>query len=121
MVSRSPLGRERGQALYGVRCSWLSPGRLVYEPYPLIMRYPVGTVAGRYGERYCLIHGGEGDRHGILPEHRQLHLLVHLWMKEPGLGGSLLLLSHLLLLTHRKTQNPSRPGAEGTRSFWLLC
>lgn len=118
----STMSRERGQALYGVRCSGLRPGWLVYEPYPLIVWYPVGTVAGRYGERYCLIHGGEGDHHRVLPEHRQLHLIIHLWMKEPGLRGSLLPLSHLLLLTYGKTQNPSWPGAEGAvRSLWLWC
>ena len=57
------------------------------------MPYPVGTVVGRYSECYCLTQGGEGDHDRVLPQHRQLHLLIHLQMKKPVLSRTLLLLS----------------------------
>ena len=89
------------------------------------MPYPVGTVVGRYSECYCLTQGGEGDHDGVLPQHRQLHLLIHLQMKKPVLSRTLLLLSlpsPTLPDLPTKQKKPSFLGTKGTeKSFWFLC
>lgn len=137
MMSRNPLGRERGRVLHGVQVggggrrnkSIETPWRRASVPglrYLFIVSYPVGTVVGRHSECYRLIHGCEGDRDGVLPQHRQLHLLIHLQMKKPGLSRPLPLSSpphnthtHTPpFLTYHKAQNPSWLGTEGgVKSF----
>lgn len=96
-----------------LRCPGVKPGAWSALPYPFIVPYTMGTVVGRYSECDSLIQRGEGDHDGVLPQHHQLHLLIHLQIKKPVLSRPLLLLSPDPP-THHKAQNLSWLGTDGT-------
>lgn len=51
-------------------------------PYPFVMQHVMGTAFGWHTECYRLVHGGEGDGDGILPQDCELHLFIHLQIKK---------------------------------------
>lgn len=51
-------------------------------PYPFVMQHVMGAAFGRHTECYRLVHGSEGDGDGVLPQDCELHLFIHLQIRN---------------------------------------
>lgn len=116
MVERN--NRSKGLAVWAethppksrFACAWSA------SPYPFFMWYPMRTVVGWDRECHSFMPAGESDSDGVLPQHRQLHLFIHLQTRKVAFR------SHRLPSWSTKTsQIPSWLGPQRAgMAFWHL-